>query len=50
VAEDSHPINNNDGALEQTRARQDGPPDVLLNVEQLEVDRIKLVVRNLRQT
>jgi len=48
VAEDPQPINDNDGALEQTPARQDGPPDVLLNVEQLEVDRIKLVVRDLR--
>ena len=49
MAENSQPINNdNDGALEQTPARQDGPPDVLLNVENLEVDRIKLVVRNLR--
>jgi hypothetical protein len=49
LAEDSQPINtNNDDALEQTPARQDGPPDVLLNVENLEVDRIKLTVRNLR--
>ena len=48
MAEDPQPINDNDGALEQTPARQEGPPDVLLNVEQLEVDRIKLVVRDLR--
>jgi hypothetical protein len=48
VAEDPQPINDNGSALEQTPARQDGPPDVLLNVENLEVDRIKLVVRNLR--
>lgn len=48
VSEDPQPINNNGGALEQTPARQEGPPDVLLNVENLEVDRIKLVVRNLR--
>ena len=49
VAEDLQPVNNNDGALEETPARQDeGPPDVILNVENLEVDRIKLVVRNLR--
>jgi hypothetical protein len=47
VAENPQPINN-DGALEKTPARQDGPPDVLLNVENLEVDRIKLTVRNLR--
>lgn len=48
MSEDPQPINNNGGALEQTPARQEGPPDVLLNVENLEVDRIKLVVRNLR--
>jgi hypothetical protein len=48
VAEDPQPINDTDGALEQAPARQDGPPDVLLNVENLEVDRIKLTVRNLR--
>ena len=47
MAEDPRPINDTD-ALEQTPARQEGPPDVLLNVENLEVDRIKLVVRNLR--
>jgi hypothetical protein len=47
VAEDPQPINN-DGAQEQTPARQESPPDVLLNVENLEVARIKLVVRNLR--
>jgi hypothetical protein len=49
VAQDPQPINNNDGVLEQTPARQDeGPPDVFLNVENLEVDRILLTVRNLR--
>ena len=49
MAEDPQPTNDNDGALQQRPARQDeGPPDVLLNVENLEVDRIKLVVRNLR--
>jgi hypothetical protein len=48
VSEDPQPITDNGGALEQSSARQDGPPDVLLNVENLEVDRIKLVVRDLR--
>jgi hypothetical protein len=44
VAEDSPPTNN--GAQEQTPARQD--VDVILDVSELEVDRIKLTVRNLR--
>ena len=44
VAEDSPPTNN--GAQEQTPARQD--VDVLLDVSELEVDRIKLTVKNLR--
>jgi exonuclease VII small subunit len=50
MAEDPQLTNSNGGALEQRAARQQdkGPPDVLLNVENLEVDRIKLVVRNLR--
>jgi hypothetical protein len=43
VAEDP-PTNN--GPQEQTPARQD--VDVLLDVSELEVDRIKLTVRNLR--
>ena len=43
AAEDS-PIN--DGAQEETPARQD--VDVLLDVSELEVDRIKLTVRGLR--
>ncbi|HEX6709117.1 MAG TPA: hypothetical protein VF068_02200 [Rubrobacter sp.] len=47
MAEDPRAINDAD-ALEQTPARQEDPPDVLLNVENLEVDKIKLVVRNLR--
>jgi hypothetical protein len=47
LAEDQRPINDTD-AQDETPARQEGPPDVLLNVENLEVDRIKLVVRNLR--
>jgi hypothetical protein len=44
VAEDSPPTNN--GAQEQTPARQD--VDVLLDVSELEVDRIKLTVKDLR--
>src|ERR671921_1886126 len=44
VAEHSPPTNN--GAQEQTPARQD--VDVILDVSELEVDRIKLTVRNLR--
>jgi hypothetical protein len=50
MAKDPKPTNSNDGALEQRAARQqdEGPPDVILNVENLEVDRIKLVVRDLR--
>jgi hypothetical protein len=45
VAEDSQPINNTD-AQEEAPSREG--VDVLLNVENLEVDRIKLAVRNLR--
>jgi hypothetical protein len=44
VAEDAPPTNN--GVPEDTPARQD--VDVLLNVEELEVDRIKLTVKDLR--
>jgi hypothetical protein len=44
VAEDSPPTNN--GAQEETPARQD--VDVLLDVSELEVDRIKLTVKDLR--
>jgi hypothetical protein len=47
VSEDPRAINNAD-AQQQSPTRQDGPPDVLLNVENLEVDRINLTVRNLR--
>ena len=45
MAEDTPPTNNN-GAQEQTPARQD--VDVLLDVSELEVDRIKLTVKDLR--
>jgi hypothetical protein len=45
VAEDTPPPNN-DGIPEQTPARQD--VDVLLDVPELEVDRISLTVRGLR--
>jgi hypothetical protein len=45
VTEDPSPLDNDD-AREQTPARQD--VDVLLDVSELEVDRIKLTVRNLR--
>jgi hypothetical protein len=45
VAEDTPPTNN-DGAQEETPARQD--VDVLLDVSELEVDRIKLTVKDLR--
>ena len=44
VSEDTPPTNN--GVPEDTPARQD--VDVLLNVENLEVDKIKLTVRGLR--
>jgi hypothetical protein len=44
VAEDSPPTNN--GTQEETPARQD--VDVLLDVSELEVDRIKLTVKDLR--
>ena len=44
VSEDTPPTNN--GVPEDTPARQD--VDVLLNVENLEVDKIKLAVRGLR--
>ena len=44
MAEDTPPTNN--GVPEETPARQD--VDVLLNVEELEVDRIHLTVRDLR--
>jgi hypothetical protein len=44
VAEETPP--NNNGVPEETPARQD--VDVLLNVEELEVDRIHLTVRDLR--
>jgi hypothetical protein len=44
VAEDPQPTNN--GILEETPTRQD--VDVLLDVSELEVDRIKLTVRGLR--
>jgi predicted metal-dependent hydrolase len=44
VAEHSPPINN--GPQEQTPARQD--VDVILDVSELEVDRIKLTVKDLR--
>ena len=44
MAEDSPPTNN--GAQEETPARQD--VDVLLDVSELEVDRIKLTVKDLR--
>ncbi len=44
MAEDTPPTNN--GVPEETPARQD--VDVLLNVEELEVDRIKLTVKDLR--
>ena len=45
MAEHSPPINNS-GAQEQTPARQD--VDVILDVSELEVDRIKLTVKDLR--
>jgi len=45
VIEDSPPANNN-STQEQTPARQD--VDVLLDVSELEVDRIKLAVKDLR--
>jgi predicted metal-dependent hydrolase len=45
VTEVPSPLDNDD-ALEQTPSRQD--VDVLLDVSELEVDRIKLTVRNLR--
>jgi predicted metal-dependent hydrolase len=45
VTEDPSPLDNDD-AREQTPARQD--VDVLLDVSELEVDRIKLTVTNLR--
>jgi hypothetical protein len=45
VAESPQPIDNN-GPQEQTPARQD--VDVLLDVSELEVDRIKLTVKDLR--
>jgi hypothetical protein len=45
VAEHSPPINNN-GAQEETPARQD--VDVILDVSELEVDRIKLTAKDLR--
>jgi hypothetical protein len=45
VAEDPPPTNN-DGTQEETPARQD--VDVLLDVSELEVDQIKLTVRDLR--
>jgi predicted metal-dependent hydrolase len=45
VAEDPPPTNNND-VQEQTPPRQD--VDVLLDVSELEVDRIKLTVKDLR--
>ncbi|MBA3615022.1 MAG: hypothetical protein M3491_10340 [Actinomycetota bacterium] len=44
MAEDTPPTNN--GVPEEAPARQD--VDVLLNVEELEVDRIKLTVKDLR--
>ena len=44
VTDDTPPTNN--GVPEETPARQD--VDVLLNVEELEVDKIKLTVRGLR--
>jgi hypothetical protein len=44
VSEDPLPINN--GTQEETPSRQD--VDVLLNVEELEVDKIKLTVKGLR--
>jgi len=44
VSEDPLPINN--GIQEETPSRQD--VDVLLNVEELEVDKIKLTVKDLR--
>jgi hypothetical protein len=44
VTEDTPPTNNR--VPEETHARQD--VDVLLNVEELEVDKIKLTVRGLR--
>src|SRR5215208_949077 len=44
VTEDTPPTNN--GVPEETPARQD--VDVLLNVEELEVDKIKLTVKGLR--
>jgi hypothetical protein len=44
VAEDPQPTNN--GIPEETPARQD--VDVLLDVQELEVDRIHLTVRGLR--
>ena len=45
VSEDPLPTNNN-GTQEETPSRQD--VDVLLNVEELEVDKIKLTVKGLR--
>jgi hypothetical protein len=45
VAEGPQPIDNN-GPQEQTPARQE--VDVLLDVSELEVDRIKLTVKDLR--
>ena len=46
MTEDPSPLDKSDDAREQTPARQD--VDVLLDVSELEVDRIKLTVTNLR--
>src|SRR5215204_6189784 len=46
VSEDPQPINNNDALEETPPARQE--VDVILDVRELEVDRIKLTVKGLR--
>jgi hypothetical protein len=46
VSEDPLPTNDNNGTQQETTSRQD--VDVLLNVEELEVDKIKLTVKGLR--
>ena len=46
VSEDPQPINNSDGTQQETPARQE--VDVILDVRELEVDRIKLTVKGLR--
>jgi hypothetical protein len=46
VSEDPLPTNDNNGTQQETTSRQD--VDVLLNVEELEVEKIKLTVKGLR--